>query len=556
MSEIRGKCPAHNSSTRGSDSYYFNTVKRVGECKSCGLSTWADDEGRLWGRRSKAQKPFLIEDGGQVVEHEGWPSEPLESLANKQGKTEGMTNQEGQYVPMRGITKDTLEHWNVKQYGDKQVYIYPSGGTKTRNTTHKAFFAGDGFKGDELFGMNLFPAGCSKKLTICEGEIDTLSAWQMLKGAYLNPVVGLPGANPSGKLWEKCKNYLDSFEQLIISADTDEPGQKVVETMFDLFPGKVYIMEHGHHKDANDFLVAGDAAAYKSAWWKAKKYSPAGFTASVDDWMTALDEEDPYEYVPTPFTEFNKVGRGLVKGGITVIKAPPGSGKSSLLRCLQHHLTTKENCVNAALMMEEVKSITGRAMASYQLGKNVMTKEDAQWNGITEEQVKEALREVVGEERFVAFDINPQDPIEDTLRQCNHAIAVYKADYIWIDHLQRLAYLSGTDAATVNLTSLGVKLTELAKRKNVGIIAISHVNEEGHTKYAKSIEEEAIVLIELERDRFAEDMEERNTAYLTITKNRPFGSTGAAGALTYDPTTTILTEKQGPNEPVVKREDF
>lgn len=64
------------------------------------------------------------------------------------------------------------------------------------------------------------------------------------------------------------------------------------------------------------------------------------------------------------------------------------------------------------------------------------------------------------------------------------------------------------------------------------------------------------MLIELERDRFAEDMEERNTAYLTITKNRPFGSTGAAGALTYDPTTTILTEKQGPKEPVVKREDF
>lgn len=195
-------------------------------------------------------------------------------------------------------------------------------------------------------------------------------------------------------------------------------------------------------------------------------------------------------------------------------------------------------------------------MASYQLGKNVMTKEDAEWNGVSEEDVKEALREVLGEEKFVSFDINPQDPVEDTLRQCNHAIAVYGADYIWIDHLQRLAYLAGTDNATANLTSLGVKLTELAKRKNVGIIAISHVNEDGAVKYAKSIEEEAIVVIELERDRFAEDMEERNTAYLTVTKNRPFGSTGAAGALTYDAETTILSEKQGPKEPKVERQDF
>ena len=580
MTEIKSACPAHQGSTRGSDSYAWNPVKKQGYCHSCQLSTWEDDEGHIWGRRSKAQKPFLIEDGGQVVEHEGWPSEPLESLANKQGKTEGMGSQVGEYVPMRGITKDTMEFYGVKVFpkvpwelydhhtrkvtdrgvSDEIHATYPNGSVKIRRLDlpkdHPAHFTSKGSM-DTLFGMNLFPIGCSKKITIVEGDhFDTLSAYQMLKGAYINPVVSLPGAKPSGKLWEKCKSYLDSFEEIILSVDNDQPGREVAELMFDLFPGKIYVMDHGKHKDASDFLQANDAAAYKSAWWKKKKYSPAGFTASLDDWMTALDEEDPYEYVPTPFAEFNKVGRGLVKGGITVIKAPPGSGKSSLLRCLQHHLTTKENCVNAALMMEEVKSITGRAMASYQLGKNVMTKEDAEWNGVSEEEVKEALKEVIGEERFVSFDINPQDPIEDTLRQCNHAIAVYGADYIWIDHLQRLAYLSGTDAATSNLTSLGVKLTELAKRKNVGIIAISHVNEEGHTKYAKSIEEEAIVLIELERDRFAEDMEERNTAYLTITKNRPFGSTGAAGALTYDAETTILSEKQGPKEPKVERQDF
>lgn len=74
--------------------------------------------------------------------------------------------------------------------------------------------------------------------------------------------------------------------------------------------------------------------------------------------------------------------------------------------------------------------------------------------------------------------------------------------------------------------------------------------------YAKSIEEEAIVLIELERDRFAEDLDERNTAYLTVSKNRPFGSTGPAGALSYNPETTILSEKLGPQEPKVERRDY
>jgi predicted ATP-dependent serine protease len=254
--------------------------------------------------------------------------------------------------------------------------------------------------------------------------------------------------------------------------------------------------------------------------------------------------------VPTPFEDFNKVARGLVKGGITILKAPPGSGKSSLLRALQHDQVTQRGCKVAVLMMEEVKSITGRAMASYQLGKNVMTKEDAKWNGVSEEDVKKALEAVVTEdEKFISFDVNPQDPIADTLKQCKQAVAFYNVDYIYIDHLQRLAYLSGTDGATSALTELAVQLTEFAKRKDIGIICISHVNQDGSVKYAKSVEEEAIVVIELERDKQADDFEERNTAYLTVTKNRPFGTTGSSGALTYDVDTTILKERKGPQEP-------
>lgn len=873
MSEIRGPCPHHEGNTRGSDSYSWNTYKNRGYCQSCGLKTWVGDGGDLMGKHGEHGKAFLIRDGGPEIT----PRKPHKG----QGDTMTTPKVGGHYADFRGIHKSVREFYGVLSYETdtttEQHYKYPSGGLKIRTEPGKKFTAKN-LHLDELFGMNLFPAGCSKMITITEGEEDSMAAYQMLKGgSYINPVVGLPGATPSPKLWEKCKGYLDSFEKIIVSADQDEPGQKVVETMFDLFPGKVFTMDHGRHKDANDFLVAGDGAAYKNAWWKAKKFSPAGFTASAEDWLKALSDEDPYEHVNTPFKSYNKVGRGLVKGGITVIKAPPGSGKclgkdtpvlmwngavkmsqdvvvgdllmgddstprevlgttkgidklyritpnkgepwvcnsqhvlslyhntkkkvfdiglqdylveksdfthhakqyrakvthfeadvilpidpylygvylgdgskvkaelhlghkkdkvrevvkqkitdmglnytetfisdkncynirisngykphpflrvdidlvedykraswedrrqflaglldtdgfsyvggfdfvqkdkriadavvfvarslglaayikpceksikstgftgdyyrvsisgdtkviptlrhsqaarkinknvlntgfkveeigrgeyfgfeldgnhrfllgdftvthnSSLLRCLQHHLVTKEGCKVACLMMEEVKSITGRAMATYQLGKNVMTKEDAEWNGVDEDDVAKALLEVVGDDKFVSFDINPQDPIEDTLRQCNHAIAVYGADYIWIDHLQRLAYLSGTDNATANLTSLGVKLTELAKRKNVGIIAISHVNEDGATKYAKAIEEEAIVIIELKRDRFAEDMDGRNTSYLTITKNRPFGSTGSAGALSYDPDTTILKEKEGPKEPNVLR---
>jgi len=531
-----------------SDAYSWNNEKEQGYCHACELKTWMFKD-KLWVKRSGQSKGIPLDNQEDSLVEDFVPKDIKEPVTG------------GTFVGMRGITSSTMEKFGVKTDGDKQHYVYPSGGAKTRHIAEKTFSTQKGFKTDELFGMNIFPVGASKIVTITEGELDAMSAWQMLSqgSTYTNPVVSLPSATPSGKLWEKCKGWLDSFEKIILSVDNDTAGAKVAETMFDLFPTKVYMMDHGKYKDANDFLQAGDQKSYKSAWWGARKYSPAGFTAGVDAWMSAIDGEDPYEYTPTPIEAYNKIGKGLVKGGITVVKAPPGTGKSSYLRMLMHFLAVKQDKVTAALMMEEVKSVTGRAMATYQLGKNVKTKEDAEFNGVTEDEVKEAIKVVLGDtgERFVSFDINPQDPVEDTLKQCKYAISVYNAEYIFIDHLQRLAYLSGTDGATSALTELGVKLTELAKRRNVGIICISHVNNDGKTKYASSIEEEAIVLIEMSRDKKSDDIQERNTTYLEITKNRPYALTGPAGMLTYDVETDMVTERLGPREPVTNNKgDF
>lgn len=447
----------------------------------------------------------------------------------------------GKYVNMRGINTKTMEDFNVLTFDDRQEYVYPSGGIKVRTLPDKGFYAKSGFKSDELFGMNMFVAGCSKMVTICEGELDALSAAQMLKSGYTNPVVSLPSSSPSPKLWsKKVMEWLDSFDKIVLSIDTDDKGDKIATTILDLFPDKVVRVDHGVYKDANDFLMAGKAADFKSAWWKAKRPSPAGFTSGEDSWLSAIREENPYSYIPTPIAGLNSKVRGWIKGGITVVKAPPGVGKTSLFRYVQHDLVRKHGQVVANLAMEEGLSTTGRGLATYELGANVNTQEDAELNGYTLGDVEQAMLKVVSDDKFVSFDIDPMDPLNSCLTQCQHAVAIYGADYIFIDHLQRLAYLSGVDGATAGLTELGVKLVEFAKRKNVGVIAISHVNNEGRTKYASAIEEEAIVLIELSRDKMSEDMVEKNTTYVSVTKNRPFALTGTAGSISYDADTTMV----------------
>jgi replicative DNA helicase len=124
------------------------------------------------------------------------------------------------------------------------------------------------------------------------------------------------------------------------------------------------------------------------------------------------------------------------------------------------------------------------------------------------------------------------------------AASVYGAGYLFIDHVQRLAYLSnaGVDGATSTLTSLGAQMAQLAKELNIGVIFISQVNDDGRTKYAGALEEEAIICIEIARDVESEDEVEQNTTNFKISKNRPFAKLGDAGSLYYDTETTILRE--------------
>ena len=161
---------------------------------------------------------------------------------------------DGNFVNMRSINSKTMEDYGVLTFPDRQEYVYPSGGIKVRKLSEKGFYAKNNFKGDELFGMNLFTAGSSKMVTITEGELDALSVAQILKSGYTNPVVSLPSATPSKKLWENCADWLNSFEKIILSVDNDEAGNALADKVTKLFPNKVYRVDHRPFKDANDFL--------------------------------------------------------------------------------------------------------------------------------------------------------------------------------------------------------------------------------------------------------------------------------------------------------------
>lgn len=487
---------------------------------------------------------------------EGYPSKyPMYDWAKEKypikGKDDSMnvtsftpkrieSQSEGRYLPLRGIMQNTMQDYNVLTYDDRQEYVYPSGGIKVRNLEEKGFYAKAGFKGDELFGMNLFPAGCAKIVTVTEGELDALSAAQMLRSQYTNPVVSLPSATPSKKLWENCKGWLDSFDKIVLSVDTDEAGDALADRMARLFPNKIYRMQHGEYKDANDFLKAGKAGDFKNLWWKPVKHTPENILNTSEEFLKLYDETPEYTYYKTGIEALDDKILGLMQGHFTVFKAPTGIGKTELMRYMEYSML-KQGVPIAAWHLEETKLRSLLGLVSYEVGDNLTRRdliEEKEATGL----VREAIVDLTKDENFYQFYLGDGQGTDELIDQIRFFSQACDCKFIFFEPIQDVVVGTSEESKEAMLADLSIRLSKLAAELNVGIVTIAHTNENGDPKYCKMIGQRASVIIDLNRDKEADSLEERNTTYLKVEKNRPCSEEGQAGKLRFNTDTFTLRE--------------
>ena len=519
---ITGKpCPFIDCGS--SDAFSYNT-RGFGKCFSCDRSYPSRGKVFEW---AKAEYPLA----------DGFKSDEME-VENSKPK-----NDKWSYAPMRGLSERTMETYDVKTYGKThQEYAYPSGGVKTRNLQEKAFYTSKGFPTDELWGMDKFAAGCSKVLTITEGEVDAMSAHQMLRDSNPNsvwPVVSLPSATPSKNLWEKCKPYLDSFSKLVLSVDNDEAGNAVADKLAKLFPNKVYRVAHGKHKDANDFLTNKDQAEFKGAWFNAVKYTPDNVLNTADQFLSLYHDTPEHQYVPTGINELDAKILGLMQGHFTVIKAPTGIGKTEIMRYLEYSMI-KRGVPIAAWHLEETKLRSLLGLVSYELNDN-MTRRDLIEAKDSEEQVVGAIRTLTADEKFYQFFLHDGQGAEELCDQIRFFSQACDCKFVFFEPIQDVVTGSTEESKEQQLADLSVRLSKMAADLNVGIVTIAHTNENGDPKYCKMIGQRASVIIDLQRDKDAEG-EERNTTYIRVEKNRPCSQEGQAGKMRFNPDTFTLKE--------------
>ena len=451
------------------------------------------------------------------------------------------SNEGGRYTPLRGINARTMEDFKVLTFSDRQEYVYPSGGIKVRTLREKGFYAKNGFKGDELFGMNMFTAGCSKNVTITEGELDALSVAQMMKSSYINPVVSLPSGAPSKKLWENCKEWLDSFQKIILSVDNDETGNALADRVAKLFPNKVYRVPHDKYKDANDFLMDNAHAEFKSAWWNAAKYTPENILNTSDQFLSLYNDTPDHTYVPTGITDLDDKILGLMQGHFTVIKAPTGIGKTEVMRFLEYNMLQRKVPI-AAWHLEETKLRSLLGLVSYELKDN-LTRRDLIDDKGRNEDVLAAIKNITKDENFYQFYLGDGQGTDELCDQIRFFSQACGCKYVFFEPIQDV--VAGRSEANKEemLADLSVRLSKLSAELNVGIVTIAHTNEDGDPKYCKMIGQRASVIIDLSRDKDNEDPDERNTTYITVQKNRPCSEEGRAGKMKFNGETFTLAQE-------------
>jgi twinkle protein len=455
----------------------------------------------------------------------------------------------------RGISPRTMEVYGVTVMPDaegnpvKVYYPYFKNGllvaSMTRFTDPKGFsWAGteDGIKSCELFGQHVVPAG-GKFLVIVEGQNDAMSVYEMT--GYGG--VSVRSATSAVEDCKKQYEYINSFESIVLALDNDEAGAEAANKVARLFkPGKVRIMKLGKHKDANDFLKAGEKTLWDKCFWRAETFSVNGILAGSSLW-DAVAEDLTYDSIEYPFNGLNRKLYGLRTHELVTFTAGTGMGKTTLLKFIAVHLSKlipKGSNIGMIMLEESTRETTLGLMSV--TAKIPFHLPDAKYDI---EVKRKAWEETFGKDKFFLHENEHFDSstISGILNQIRTFVKAYDCKYIILDHISIVVSDQENGDERRALDELMTKLKRLTMELGICIIVVSHLRrvsgtsaEEGgqvtlqDLRGTNAIAQLSNIVVALERNSQAEDQSEANRTRLRVLKNRFCGRLGVACELEFD----------------------
>lgn len=559
-----GKNPCYRCRKNGQDksgnNYHHYGKTLGGFCHACGMTQLSDSEKEKRGIDQEDEEEF------EIMGRE-FSTEIFEEL-KKVTSTDSRN--------FRSVKKEITSYFGVRQEFDPETgqvvkQYYPTtiagelSGLKVRKVPKD--FDSYGITGKECdpFGWFRFKGSSGKYCVITAGEIDCLSAYQMLKEytdgkgqseyGYVPCVSSTLGESSVSQLQDKYE-WFNGFERCIICYDPDAAGAAAVEKLAKVLPrGKAYKMELTHG-DTNKYLVDGKQKEWINLFFKAKKIMMTGVTGS----SSLLDKMKEYVSIARiTLPKFlhkleEKLRGGFPIGYIINIMAASGAGKSTYIDAMILHWIMNTEYKVGVVSLEasegEYGVNIGSAFIESKINLGITVEERLASITDNEEALQTLFTDENGNDRFYIVD-----PDIDTMKQkIEYLIVALGCKIIVIDPIQDIF-----DAMPDDQQAAFMKWEkDLVKREQVTIVNISHsrkaqggqkagskgadLSEEdmmGHSSIYKS---GGINLI-VSRNKEDEDEFERNVSRLKVTKARGIGFTGFAGEYYYENETHKIWDK-------------
>lgn len=448
-------------------------------------------------------------------------------------------------VPERRLTRATAERYGVVK-DDTNFYFpyYDTNGTlvaaKVRNIAEKKFHTEGEWGKAVLFGQQLYSSG-GKYVTVVEGEFDALAAFQATGSKW--PCVSIRnGASNALKDCRAAYEWLDSFENIVICFDNDEPGKKAAKEVAELFGNKAKVFKHEPDmKDACDYTANNKEGLFIQRWWQAEAYIPDGIVAGNSLWDLVSKPPEAAQCM-YPWEGLNKITYGIRFGELVTLTAGSGMGKSQILREILWNIlqNTKDNI--GLMFMEESIRKTGLSIMSLAANKPLHLPDTVS----SEEERKDAFERTLNTGRLYLFNHFGSNSIETIINRIRYMGKALECKYIFLDHLSLIVSSQENGDERKALDELMTKLRTAVQELDIALFAVSHLKrpdgrsheEGGATSLAQlrgsgAIAQLSDMVIGAERNGQSEDAIIRNTTRLRVLKSRFSGETGPACSLLY-----------------------
>lgn len=528
MTKIKDGLPCPTCSS--SDAFKIKEDTGWGKCFSCGINYPPEATEKYMSEILVNTKPK-----GETTAKERPPMTPVSTVFRA--------------MPSRGFSEDTIRRYRVDiPAGEEAPYLakYPLFDLEGNHVANKVRLPEKGFfqEGDPnaagLFGRHAFPPGSAKSITVVEGQDDALAAYQLMGSKY--PVVSVHSASSAERDVRKDFEYLNSFESIVFAFDADEPGRKAAKACAAAgFPlGKIKTLQLRRHKDANDYLLAGEAESFTKEWWQAPFFKPDGLKLGSDIWSEIIDRKEHFTTL-YPFEGLNRLTYGIRLSELVVITADTGVGKTSILKHIEHKLLTDPDIVEknygvGFLHLEEPNGDTALGLLSIHNSTPYHLPDVDRPEG----DLRKAYEEVLNNDRVVIWDHFGSNSVDAVLDKVRH-MAALGCKYIVLDHLSIIVSDQAGDERK-QLDEITTKLKTLTMELDLAVIAVIHTNRAGQIRGTAGVEQLANIVLRLERDKTDPNEWRRNITKVTVEKNRFCGYTGPAAYLWYNKDTARLVE--------------